>query len=367
MALPDSLAIAASGAACGVGLCLAGLVAREAFRNHLAVLLCALLLSLVSLELSTGPLALDLIRQIKFGLIVAGSFNLALFWLFVRALLMDRLWPGLSGWAVAAVLWAGPAVTIAGWPREFIAESGAGWLMVPLIGLLTYIAFAHLSWLALSGRAHDLVRLRRSARLWVPPVLIGLAVVSVLSEEMAAPQGMLLRSIGPELGGMMLVAFWLVRVNLNSIRLAPASLPNPPCLPVDPRDADLLARLDLAMNEDQVWREEGLSIDRLAAMLAAPPHVLRQVINKQLGFRNFADFVSRYRIAFAADKLTDPKRARETILVIAYESGFASLATFNRSFRTVHAMTPSQWRAAAWARKAEDTEQIAQHFSKMQR
>jgi AraC-like DNA-binding protein len=47
--------------------------------------------------------------------------------------------------------------------------------------------------------------------------------------------------------------------------------------------------------------------------------------------------------------LADVERARETILAIAYESGFASLQSFNRVFKDVVGQTPTDFRAAALA------------------
>nr|QQZ51855.1 hypothetical protein JKL49_13885 [Phenylobacterium glaciei] len=45
-----------------------------------------------------------------------------------------------------------------------------------------------------------------------------------------------------------------------------------------------------ALDKDEVWREEGLSIGGLASRLGVAEHHLRRLINEDLAYRNFAAF-----------------------------------------------------------------------------
>jgi sterol desaturase/sphingolipid hydroxylase (fatty acid hydroxylase superfamily)/AraC-like DNA-binding protein len=111
-----------------------------------------------------------------------------------------------------------------------------------------------------------------------------------------------------------------------------------------PADRLVLARLDKAMNENEVWRGEDLSIGTLAALVGAPEHRLRKLINGTLGHRNFADYVNGRRIEAAKTALSDPEQALKSVSTIAYELGFASLGPFNRAFRAATGVTPTAWR-----------------------
>lgn len=56
---------------------------------------------------------------------------------------------------------------------------------------------------------------------------------------------------------------------------------------------------------------------------------------------SFSDYVSRYRVEVACHRL---RRTSLTITQIAYESGFDSIRTFNRSFKAVTGVTPAAYR-----------------------
>ena len=121
--------------------------------------------------------------------------------------------------------------------------------------------------------------------------------------------------------------------------------PSPvPPLDLSPADRLVLARLQTAMDQDEVWRGEDLSITALAALVGAPEHRLRRLINGVLGHRNFADYVNGRRVEAAKAALAAPDLALKSISTIAYDLGFASLGPFNRAFRAATGVTPSAWR-----------------------
>jgi AraC-like DNA-binding protein len=116
---------------------------------------------------------------------------------------------------------------------------------------------------------------------------------------------------------------------------------------IDPKDQATHARLIAIMDEEHLYREQGLGIGDLAAKLNVPEHQLRALINKGLGYRNFVAFLNQYRLAEAKAALADPEQARTPILTIAMDVGYASLATFNRAFKSEEGLTPSAYRSEA--------------------
>jgi AraC-like DNA-binding protein len=102
-----------------------------------------------------------------------------------------------------------------------------------------------------------------------------------------------------------------------------------------------------AMDNDCLYREEGMTISSLSRHLSIHEYKLRQLINGELGYRNFNDFLNYYRTTEVAKKLGDAEFQKITILSLALESGFRSLSSFNRAFRSYHGMTPTEYRNRA--------------------
>ena len=73
------------------------------------------------------------------------------------------------------------------------------------------------------------------------------------------------------------------------------------------------------MEDKKIYKKEGLTIGELAELMNEQEYRLRKLINGQLGFRNFNDFLNQYRVNDACEALSDPAQGRKTILEIAYE------------------------------------------------
>jgi AraC-like DNA-binding protein len=120
--------------------------------------------------------------------------------------------------------------------------------------------------------------------------------------------------------------------------------PQPEARTGDLPEDKALARLTALMQRQEVWRESGLAIGKLAERVGIPEYRLRRLINQRLGFRNFIAFLNDYRLAAAARRLADPGDARTPILTIALELGWGSIGPFNRAFRARFGKAPSDYR-----------------------
>jgi AraC-like DNA-binding protein len=125
--------------------------------------------------------------------------------------------------------------------------------------------------------------------------------------------------------------------------LIPELLKEPSSQPT-PADKLWLQKLTHTMESELYYQQVDLTIRSLSEHLTIPEHQLRKLINQHLGYRNFNDYLNRYRIKAAAERLADPLLIRTPILTIAIESGYASLTTFNKAFKTLKEMTPSEFR-----------------------
>jgi len=100
------------------------------------------------------------------------------------------------------------------------------------------------------------------------------------------------------------------------------------------------------MKSSKSYLNPDLSLPQLAAELNISSHYLSQVINEQFNL-NFFDFVNRYRVEAFKEKIKDPEFRNYSLLGIAFECGFNSKSAFNRIFKQVTGLTPSQFKKTA--------------------
>ena len=118
---------------------------------------------------------------------------------------------------------------------------------------------------------------------------------------------------------------------------APAAAPAAP----DPELDRWTARLLLHLATARPYLEPELTLGQLAAQLGTNTSWLSRVINTGCGL-NFNDFINGYRVREAEQRLRDPKFRHYTLLAVALESGFNSKSTFNRVFKKLRGVTPSE-------------------------
>ncbi len=101
--------------------------------------------------------------------------------------------------------------------------------------------------------------------------------------------------------------------------------------------------LKKAMEANLFYRDAELSLSSLAEALDIHPHELSRIINVALK-KNFNDFINEYRIREIARKMQDPAYDRLTLLGIAFDSGFNSKTTFNRTFRQMTGKSAAEYK-----------------------
>jgi AraC-like DNA-binding protein len=118
----------------------------------------------------------------------------------------------------------------------------------------------------------------------------------------------------------------------------------PKAKPSSVDDPQLRAKLQTLMEEQKIYRKEGLTIGALAELMHEQEYRLRRLINGQLGFRNFNDFLNQYRVNDACEILSDPAQNKKTILEVAYQLGYQSIGPFNKAFKDLKGITPTAYR-----------------------
>jgi AraC-like DNA-binding protein len=109
----------------------------------------------------------------------------------------------------------------------------------------------------------------------------------------------------------------------------------------------LRQQLTQLMQEQQLYRQNELSLPDLALTLGISVHQVSELLNVHCGL-SFYDYVSGYRLKYACDLLADPN-CYLRILDIAFEAGFNNKNSFYRVFKESLGVTPNQFRSEALA------------------
>lgn len=269
------------------------------------------------------------------------------FWLFSKSLFDDgfslRKW---MGWALAAIVvvfyLAFFTNQLDGFGLSANAKTVLSLAQQAIALLFVVLAIVEAS----RNREADLVlsRLRfRNVFILLAAVLMVLTILSEIAfRQDGAPLVMELLQKGVIAGLTFYFAFRRLYFKpgffdeKTTVKEAPAPKPEV--------DSQLISQLLELVEVEKFYRTEGLTIRQLSEKMDVKEYRLRQTINQQLGFRNFNDFLNSYRIAEACDLLADPANRELTVLEIAFQLGYNSLAPFNKAFKETTGMTPTEWR-----------------------
>jgi AraC-like DNA-binding protein len=273
--------------------------------------------------------------------------NVVVFWLFTRALFDEtfrlRWWHALIWVAVAVFsfvncMWLAPA---SGVRPSIIAIN-----LLALGFIVLAVAQTITSWSA------DLVEHRRRVRVFIVSAAAlygGLNAVLQISLSGSGPA-----EIANTVNSAALAAV-VAAISIAMMRVDGADLfPVPPevqahtgdAAVTEPSAADqkLIGALMQLMGDERIYRHDNVTIGTLATKLAIPEYRLRRLINQRLGYRNFNVFLNEHRIAEAKAALADPSQAEVPVITIAMDAGFQSLGPFNRAFKTITGVTPTEYR-----------------------
>lgn len=95
--------------------------------------------------------------------------------------------------------------------------------------------------------------------------------------------------------------------------------------------------------KDKPWRNPDFSIHDLATKLNTNNTYISRAINYSSGM-NFKTLVNKHRIEYIKNELlTDNVKKRYTLLYIYTSAGFRHQSTFNKAFKQIENMTPSEY------------------------
>jgi AraC-like DNA-binding protein len=251
------------------------------------------------------------------------------------------LWVGLA-WAVIASLDRGLL-------GDTFADKGLSFLLVPLgFGIM-----GHLVWRLIVESRGDLVQQRHDARIMVAVLLGGMLFIDLAADALFGfawrPLAFSMTQNAMVLGFALWLASRLLIVRTDVLTFGIMEATAVPVretpLPHLRRDGDLHRRLSDLMEADRIFLDPELTFAVFVERMGASERAVRTLINQELGYDHFRTFLNHYRVAEARRLLCDRDRD-DKLIVVALDSGFASLPSFNRVFRAIEGRTPSDYRTA---------------------
>jgi AraC-like DNA-binding protein len=281
-------------------------------------------------------------------LIALSTGNVVVFWLFTRALFDEafklRWWHALV-WAVVAAfsfvncMWIAPA-----------SSARVSIIAVNLIAL-GFIALAVTQTIA--SWSADLVERRRGVRVFIvsAAALYG-GLNAILQILMPGGQPVeIANTVNSAVLAGVVAAICYAMMRVDGADLFPATTEVAPVVIVpgqsvaeDSNDQKLVDALMRLMGDERIYRHDNITIGTLATRLGIPEYKLRRLINQRLGYRNFNVFLNNHRIEEAKAALSDPTQLEVPVITIAMDAGFQSLGPFNRAFKAITGVTPTEYR-----------------------
>jgi len=282
-------------------------------------------------------------------LIALTTGNVVVFWLFCRALFDDafslRAWHALVWLAVAVFSLFNCLIVAPGGYARFAVVTG-NLLALGFIGL--GLGQTVKSWSA------DLVEGRRRLRvvIVVAAALYGGLNAALQISAFSGHAADIADTANAALLAGIVAAICVAMMQVSASDLFGASEAPPANTPVqaasaqtvDLADQKLIDALMRLMADERIYRHDNLTIGMLATRLKIPEYRLRRLINQRLGYRNFNAFLNNHRIEEAKAALADPAQAAVPVITIAMDAGFQSLGPFNRAFKAMTGVTPSEYR-----------------------
>lgn len=104
------------------------------------------------------------------------------------------------------------------------------------------------------------------------------------------------------------------------------------------RDRGVLDSLDLLLNEQKLFLDDNLTLARLARRSGIPARQISGAVNRLAG-KNVSQYINDFRIAEACRLL----QTSSSVTAAMFESGFQTKSNFNREFRRVTSLSPTEW------------------------
>lgn len=125
-------------------------------------------------------------------------------------------------------------------------------------------------------------------------------------------------------------------------------------MPADDKPLDsIIEKIVKGIEKDKLFLNQTLNIEQFSKKIDVPYRVVSYAINKEFG-TNFFEFINQHRVEEAKRLLSDKAYANLTVMEILLESGFNSKSSFQRFFKRLTGLSPTEFRKNALGTDAPD-------------
>jgi AraC-like DNA-binding protein len=116
-----------------------------------------------------------------------------------------------------------------------------------------------------------------------------------------------------------------------------------PAESIDTESAEkLFNRIEIAMSTEIQFKNVNFSLSMLSASLNVNSAYISKCIRYK-GYPNFNSYLNAHRISYVKTLLNESDLEKITLMYIYTEAGFSSQSTFNRVFKQIEGITPSEY------------------------
>ena len=105
---------------------------------------------------------------------------------------------------------------------------------------------------------------------------------------------------------------------------------------------ELMERITKLMEEEQLFRNKGLTVDDIAQRLGTNKTYISAFVNMHSGM-SFSAYVNKYRVEYAQRLMQEQPDMKLTDISMA--AGFSSETSFYRNFKSITGHSPAEWKA----------------------
>lgn len=114
-------------------------------------------------------------------------------------------------------------------------------------------------------------------------------------------------------------------------------------LPLTKRELEIVKKMESLLEKEKCYKELGFNRSQCAKMLGISEHQLSRIINMQYK-KSFSEVANEWRINDAKTLLL---QTDQPVTVISFDVGFSSVTSFNRVFKSLIKMSPTEFREKA--------------------
>lgn len=192
-----------------------------------------------------------------------------------------------------------------------------------------------------SHRVAMLQRLRRF--LFAMKVFAGIWLLYLIPYLLPATHDILNRTVGwfPVYVPLAVMVYWMGLAAISGQQVQGATKKTSETYTQD-QLAHAATQLQWLMEKDSPYLDAMLDVATLAGMTGLPQKLVSAAVNQVLQ-KNFNQFVNEYRVAAFQRGLEGAAYRNMTMAGLAASCGFSSTATFQRSFKQVTGLTPTEF------------------------